>query len=265
MRKVAGVSIALLLLIGFHMAIAQDTPRTLYVLNALGRTLSKMNLATMQFTNDIVVVGDIPNRVYTRGDKINGRSDAVDNTIALAEGSNPWDLAFVGADKVYVTNLLANSVTVVDVATGDSLNTIEVGENPEGILVVNNTAYVANTGGFPDYTPSTVSVIDIGTDQVTKTLEVPMNPQDLALAPDGNIHVVCTGNFADVSGRVVVINPFGDVDFTPLVVDTVEIGGSPGDIVVTTDGLAYLADFGDGTNGFLYAYNASTLEILNDA
>ncbi|RMF70021.1 MAG: T9SS C-terminal target domain-containing protein, partial [Calditrichaeota bacterium] len=196
---------------------------------------------------------------------IDGRSDVVTNTIALAEGSNPWDMAFVGTHKVYVTNLLANTVTVVDVATGDSLNTIAVGEGPEGILVVNNTAYVANTGGFPDFSPSTVSVIDIRTDQVTKTVEVPMNPQDLALAPDGNIHVVCTGNFADVGGKVVVIDPFGAADFTPLVVDTVEIGGSPGDIVVTSDGMAYLADFGDGTNGFLYAYNASTLEVAHDA
>ncbi|MFQ5674439.1 MAG: FlgD immunoglobulin-like domain containing protein, partial [bacterium] len=78
-------------------------------------------------------------------------------------------------------------------------------------------------------------------------------------------HVVCTGNFADMGSKVVVINPFGDVDFTPLVVDTVEIGGSPGDIVVTVDGLTYLADFGDGNNGFLYAYNASTLDVLHDA
>lgn len=278
MRKVTLVVTAIVLFIGAHLAVAQDTPRTLYVLNGLGRTMSKMNLETSTISNDVVVVGDIPNRIHTRGDKIyvvnstpasiaivDGRTDAVSQTIALAEGSNPWDMAFVGTDKAYVTNLSANSVTVVDLVTGDSLNTIAVGEGPEGILVVNNTAYVANTGGFPDYSPSTVSVIDIQTDQVTKTLDVPTNPQDLTLAPDGNIHVVCTGNFDDVSGRVAVINPFGDVDFTPLVADTVDIGGSPGDIVITTDGMAYLADFGDGNNGFLYSYNASTLDVLNDA
>lgn len=260
------------------LSFAQDTPRNLYVLNNLGRTLSRMNLETSEITNDILTVGNIPNRIHTRGDKIyvvnstpagitiiDGQTEEISNTIALAEGSNPWDMAFVGNRKVYVTNLLANSVTVIDVVSGDSLASIPVGENPEGILVVNNTAYVANTGGFPDYTPSTISVIDIRADSVTKTLDVPLNPQDLALAPDGNIHVVCTGNFGDVSGRVAVINPFGDTDFTPLVVDTIEVGGSPGDIVITTDGLAYLPDFGDGTNGFVYSYNVFSSEIINDS
>ena len=260
------------------LSFAQDTPRTLYVLNNLGRTLSKMNLETSEITNDILTVGNIPNRIHTRGDKIyvvnstpagiaiiDGQTGEVSNTIALAEGSNPWDMAFVGTSKAYVTNLLANSVTVIDLVSGDSLTSIPVGENPEGILVVNNTAYVANTGGYPDYALSTVSVIDIRADSVTKTLDVPLNPQDLALAPDGNIHVVCTGNFGNVSGRVAVINPFGDTDFTPLVVDTIEVGGSPGDIVITTDGLAYLPDFGDGTNGFVYSYNVFSSEIINDS
>ncbi|MGH7493143.1 MAG: FlgD immunoglobulin-like domain containing protein [bacterium] len=278
MRKATLGAMALTLLIGIHFASAQNTSRTIYILNGLGRTLSKMDLETLQITNDIVVVGDVPSRVHARGDKIyvvnstppsitiiDGRTDAVLKTIALSEGSNPWDMAFVGADKVYVTNWLANSVTVVDLTTGNELNTIQVGEGPEGILVINNTAYVTNTGGYPDYSPSTVSVIDIRTDQITKTLDVPMNPQDVALAPDGNIHVVCTGNFAGVSGRVAVINPFGDFDFTPLVVDTVEIGGLPGDLVITTEGLAYLSDFGDGNHGFLYSYDAYTLEVLNNA
>jgi len=260
------------------LSFAQDTPRTLYVLNNLGRTLSKMNLETSEITNDILTVGNIPNRIHTRGDKIyvvnstpagiaiiDGQTEEVSNTIALAEGSNPWDMAFVGTSKAYVTNLLANSVTVIDLVSGDSLTSIPVGENPEGILVVNNTAYVANTGGYPDYTPSTVSVIDIRADSVTKTLDVPLNPQDLALAPDGNIHVVCTGNFGNVSGRVAVINPFGDTDFTPLVVDTIEVGGSPGNIVITTDGLAYLPDFGDGANGFVYSYNVFSGAIINDS
>lgn len=278
MKKAALGVMVLTLCIGIHFAIAQNTPRTLYVLNGLGRTLSKMNLETSQITNNVVVVGDVPSRVHARGDKIyvvnstppsitiiDGRTDAVLKNIALAEGSNPWDMAFVGVDKAYVTNWLANSVSVVDLTTGNELNTIHVGEGPEGILVVDNNAYVTNTGGYPDYSPSTVSVIDIRTDQVTKTLNVPMNPQDLAVAPDGNIHVVCTGNYVGVSGSVAVINPFGDVDYTPLVVDTVQIGGTPGDIAITTDGLAYLPDFGNGSNGFLYSYNAFTLQVSHDA
>lgn len=256
---------------------SQTAPRTLYVLNGLGRTVSKMALQTGVIDNDIATVGSVPNRIVSHGEfvyvvnsvppgitVIDGRSNAVVRNIPLTNGSNPWDLAVVGANKAYVSNLLANTIAVVDLATGDSLNSIAVGEGPEGILVANNTAYVANTGNFPDFSPSTVSVIDIRSDSVTKTLDVPMNPQDLAQGPDGRIYVVCTGNFAEVGGKIAVIDPFGDVDFTPVVVDTIDIGGSPGDIGVTTDGLAYLPDFGDGTNGFLYAYNIFTGQVLHD-
>ena len=278
MRKVVILLFVLLILSRFDLSFAQEIPRTLYVLNVFGRTVSKMTLDTQEISNDIVIVGDIPNRILTSGDKIyvvnstppgisiiDGRTETIEREINLTEGSNPWAMAVVGTDKAYITNLLANSVRVVELSTGDSLNTIPVGEGPEGILVVNNTAYVANTGGFPDYSPSTVSVIDILTDSVTKTLSVASNPQDLALAPDGNIHVVCTGNYGDIGGKVYIINPFGAEDFTPAVVDSVIIGGFPGDIVVTTEGIAYLADFGDGNNGFLYSYNVFTNEIINDA
>ena len=277
MKKVSFFCFILLTLLATQTIYAQDVPRTLYVLNGLGRTVSKMNLETQEITNNIVTVGSVPNRIHTNDGfiyvvnsvppgitVIDGRTDAVVQTIALTDGSNPWDMAFVGTDKAYVTNLLANSVTVVNLATGDSVNSIPVGEGPEGLLVVNNTAYVANTGNFPDYNPSTVSVIDIRTDAVTKTLAVPANPQDLAVGPDGNIYVVCTGNFADIGGKVAVINPFADADFTPLVVDTVDIGGSPGDIQITTGGIAYLPDFGDGTNGFMYAFDVFAGSVLND-
>ncbi len=278
MKQIFTTILILLTLQGQAGIFAQEIPRTLYVLNGLGRTVSKMNLETMEITNNLLTVGVVPNRIHAQGDKvyvvnsvpasitvIDGVTDSIINTINLTEGSNPWDMAFVGTEKAYVTSLIANSVTVLDLVTGDSLNSIDVGIGPQGVLVVNNTAYVANTGGFPSYAGSSVSVIDIRTNQVTKTLNVPTNPQAFALSPDGKIHVICTGNFVDIFGQVAVINPFGDSDFTAIVTDTIAIGGSPGDIKITTDGTAYVADFGDGSNGFLYSYNAQTLAITNDS
>lgn len=276
MRRVA---IAILLVItGITISFARDIPRTLYVLNGLGRTISKMNLDNKTIENDIAIVGDIPNRLYTREDKIfvlnstpagitviDAHTDVVEKTILLLEGGNPYEMAFVGKEKVYVTNLLANTISVVNLTSGDIVNSIEVGIAPEGILVVNNTAYVANSGGYPDYSASAVSVIDIRSDKVIKTLKVPANPQALALAPDGRIHVICSGNYADVSGNVAVIDPYGADDWSAAVVDTVLIGGTPGDIAITAAGKAFLPAFGNGSNGFLYTYDVSTLEVLNDA
>ncbi|MBD3386266.1 T9SS type A sorting domain-containing protein [candidate division KSB1 bacterium] len=274
MRK---VTIAILLVItGITISFARDIPRTLYVLNGLGRTLSKMNLDNKTIENDIAIVGDIPNRLYTREDKIyvlnstpasitviDAHTDAVEKTIVLLEGGNPYEMAFVSENRVYVTNLLANTISIVNLESGDIVYSIDVGIGPEGILVVNNTAYVANSGGYPDYSASTVSVIDIRSDKVTKTLRVPANPQALALAPDGSIHVICSGNYADVSGNVAIIDPYGADDWTAAVVDTVEIGGMPGDIAITDAGKAFLSAYGNGSHGFLYAYDALTLRVSN--
>lgn len=260
--------IGILSIVIFILPGRADTPRSLYVLNNLGRSLSMMELRSGQIQNNVITVGDVPNKIYSKDGKIyvvnstpasitiiDGSNKQILRTINLAEGSNPWDMAFVGAGRAYVSNLLANSITILDLAIGDSLGSISVGNAPEDILVVNNTAYVANSGGYPGYTPSTVSVIDILNDMVTKTLDVPANPQALALAPDGTVHVVCTGNYADQSGRVAIIDPYADTDYTPLVTDTIAIGGTPGDIAITPAGKAYLSDWGNGTNGFLYSYN----------
>ncbi len=277
MRKITISLLLVFLLLMFTMLQAQDIPRTLYVLNGLGRTVSKMNLETNEITNDFLTVGDVPNQILTRDDKIyvvnstppgisiiDARSEQV-TQIALAEGSNPYAMAFIGTHKAYITNLMANSVSVVDLESGTVLKDISVGTGPEGILVVGNTAYVANSGGWPDYAGASVSIINIQTDMVTKTLAVTANPQNLALSPDGNVHVVCTGNYGDISGRVCVINPYGAADWTPAVTDTIEIGGSPGAIAITKNGTAYLAAFGDGSNGFIYAYDVYTSTVSHDA
>ncbi len=257
---------------------SQEVPRTLYVLNGLGRTVSKMDLETKIITNNTTVVGDIPSRLYNYDNLIyvvnsapagisiiDPVDDQIQKNISLPDGSNPWDMAFSGSSKAYITNLLANSVAVLNIETGEFSDPITAGAAPEGIIVVNNTAYVANSGGYPTYTGSSVSVIDIESDSVTKTLELPANPQELAFGPDGNIYVVCTGNYTNEYGSIIKINPFGADDYTPSVVDTINIGGFPGDIVVTNAGIAYLAEFGDGENGFLYAYNIYTGEVLNDS
>ena len=179
---------------------SQEIPRSLYVLNGLGQTVSKMNLENDVIVNNIATVGSVPNRIYAFNNLIyivnsvpDGISvidpitDQITNNISLTTGSNPWDMAFVGIKEAYVTNWLANSVSVLNLDDGIVETTIDVGTAPQGLLVVDNTAYVCNSGGYPAYTQSTVSVIDVTIDSVTKTLDVLTNPQDAAVGPNGNM------------------------------------------------------------------------------
>ena len=61
--------------------------------------------------------------------------------------------------------------------------------------------------------------------------------QALALAQNGEVHVVCTGNYFSEFGRVFVIDPVAVA-----VVDSLDIGGSPGFIAINGAGTAYLSD-----------------------
>lgn len=271
------IFVILFIICSSSFSYAQEMPRALYTLNSLAQTISKVNLETGEIDNDILSVGSVPNRITAEGDRIyvvnsippgitviSRATDEIVLQIPLGDGDNPWAMAFVGADQAYVSNLVANTVSVIDLGTGDLIDTIPVGPAPEGLLVVGNQAYVTNTGGYPNYSPSTVSVIDIQAKAVIKTLNVGINPQDLALAPDGKIHVICTGNFGAITGKAYIIDPVGDTDLTPVVVDSIDLGGSPGDIAISADGKVIVPDFGDGSSGFVYAYDALTRDISFD-
>jgi len=253
----------------------------LYITNGSAETLSKLNLNTNTITLNFLATGQTPNEmVYYRNniflvnsgtDDIRILNPASDNAysdiITLPTGSNPYDLAVVGHNKIYVSNNIAGTVSVINTETNTIAKTIEVGKAPQGVLFFGselngNYAYVANTGliGWGSYDPGTVSVINTITDSVEYTISVPLNPQDFAIDPLGKIHVLCTGDYASVFTSVAVIDP---MQTPPAVIDTISIGGSAGDIIITKGGKGYCVAWGDETNGFLYEYDAISGTVIH--
>ncbi|MEE9431262.1 MAG: hypothetical protein V3V16_09490 [Melioribacteraceae bacterium] len=249
---------------------------TLYVINESAETLSKINMEDTTIVKDIVTTGKASNSIRIYENKIYVVNSLEDNikvidpkddtkvlqTIGLDVGDNPWDIAFASKTKAYVSNLKTKSVSVIDLTTGTVTKKINVGQNPEGILFKDGKVYVANTG-YVDwnvpYEQSSVSVINTTTDKVVSTINTFINSQDLTFAPDGKLHVISTGDYATKFGKVAIV----DVSSETLV-DSVIIGGSPGDIEITKDGIAYCSAWGDATNGFLYSYNTSSKTVTNN-
>ena len=264
-----------------YLNLFADVPRTMYVLNGAAETVSKMNMETKAVHQNVAKTGQIPNDILSHDQKvfvlnsgsssiqiIDPKTDTVIRTINLTEGANPWAMEFVGSNKAYVTNYAAHTVSVVDIKEGKIIKEIPVGKSPEGILVVKNTAFITNTGftgpGMPYESPS-VSIIDILADSVTHTLDVPVNPQVAALASDGKIHVLCTGNYNDETGKIAVIDLYTGPGYNiPAVVDTLDIGGFPGDLAITAYGKGYCMAWGDGSHGFLYSYDALGNSVMRD-
>ena len=132
-------------------------------------------------------------------------------TINMPDGSSPRNLVQVSPTKAYVTNLYANNISIINLGDFTINGSINVGANPEEIVVLEGKAFVANSGlGFGN----TVSVIDIALDQVSKIINVGDNPVSVAIDSENRVHVFCAGSYGDFNdpnddtdGGIFIIDP----------------------------------------------------------
>ena len=81
-------------------------------------------------------------------------------------------------------------VTVLDLDAQSIVKNIPVGDNPEGIAVARNHAFVANHGFGAG---STVSVINTTSNTVVKTIDVCEGPRTVLVDRQEDVWVFCTG------------------------------------------------------------------------
>jgi len=271
--------IAILLLVGCEKSDNGVTPappatsKAVYILNGLGKTLSVIDLNTNIVTNNVATVGLYPNQVLYYSGKlfvVNSGSNTVQvfnadsyaslGTITLPTNSNPMNIAILNDQKAYVACSMSNSVAVVNPTTFAVIKpAIAAGVGTTGIAIANGKVYASNTafdGTTYAYGQGTVTIINTTTDVAGTPLNVGKNPQSIAIAPDGKLHVLCSGDYGAAVGSVSVIDPATDA-----IVKTLTIGGSPGNITIASNNMAYCGLFGTG----LITYNASTYAIKDSS
>lgn len=98
-------------------------------------------------------------------------------------------------------------VNVIDTSSYMVTNRVEVGNNPEGLVVSNDKIFVANSGGLnsPNY-DSTVSVIDLATLQISDEIFIGANPGELAVDSEGDVYVVKRGNYGTDPSELFVLD-----------------------------------------------------------
>lgn len=160
---------------------------------------------------------------------------------------------------MFITNFNANTVTVLDTSTMAAVRFIPVGPGPKGILAYQDKVYVCNSGdrGSGTYDPGTVSIISTVSLLVIDTIDVGLNPQYIGMAPGHKIHVVCSGNYADVEGEIYEIDADADN-----ITQVVSIGGSPEDVAVAGN-VTYVTARGNALEGRVYRYDTFTGRVLN--
>jgi hypothetical protein len=158
------------------------------------------------------------------------RAGMVVNTIALAPGSGVAGVALVGDSVAYVTNSSLNTVTRIDLATGDTASTL-VGPSPQHVTFTRGRVLVMNSNldslGKPAG-ESSISVLDPSRDPATALVDEiqlvgPGNARFSTVAGDGLLYVIQEGDAAIDEGRLSIVDPvdrqelasFGGLGFGP--------------------------------------------------
>lgn len=245
----------------------------LYVVQVSDESLGEINLANGQVDTHVLSLGHLCNDIVAHGSHLyvtnSGLNtvqeiDAVTNTtlreIPVTGGANPYSLAFINDDTLAVTNWLSNNVVLLRLSDGAQVGTIPVGLGPEGILVHDSRLFVCLTRyQTSGYGPGVVMVYDRSTLRLLDSIRVGTNPQSAQVDDRNRLHVVCTGNYADVPGQIHVVN------LETLHTDTVlAVGGTPGNVSFG-GGTAFVAAGGWGGPGAVFRYRLDDLSILNSS
>jgi YVTN family beta-propeller protein len=145
-------------------------------------------------------------------------------TVALSftpVGASP--LAASTTPYAYVANYGSGTVSVINTSTNTVVNTVPVGNDPEGVAITptGTLVYVTN------YSSGTVSVINTYTNTVVATVTVKKGcePADVAITPDSGYYVA---DYDYDPGTVSVIDTS-----TNTVVKTVKVGNDPHGVAIT--------------------------------
>lgn len=103
--------------------------------------------------------------------------------------------------KVYVT-LFNGYLAEIDTTSMEITKKTPVGPNPYQVREVGGKLYVANSGGYNPVQDSTLSVVDPVAFVEEKKIVVGLNPMYMGADSDGELYVVCGGNFRDVKASL---------------------------------------------------------------
>jgi len=235
-----------------------ETPKAAYIVNGAAQTISIFDIEKLEMQNDVLPVGKWPADIKIKGDRayvVNTGDNNVQiidlqnltnaGIIDIGDGTSPEKIGFIDDTKAYVSCNWTKSVKVVDLTAQKTTDEISVGVAPWGVAVAGKKVYVCNTSAVfnvetnaMNYSEATVSVIDSSTDKVIKEIVVETNPTEIEVSGD-KVIVQCTGNYADITGKLCIIDTKTDA-----VIKTIDLQTTPSGMAVSPNGKVYITTFG---------------------
>lgn len=240
----------------------QVYPRSLVVVNGTGETADWIDLDAGAIDLGVATLGLTPNDFLVRdslGICINSVSSdlyfyhlpgmTAFDSLFLGGNRNPYNGAWIGDNRIVVTNWLTSTISEIDVLSRTLIGEYQAGvpaqniNHPQGIAIVGHRAFITMSCFNEEYVyfPGQVEVFDLDVDSTVARIQVGLNPQGIKLGPDGYLYITCTGNYVDVFGMLYKVDPAA-----LQVVDSLSVGGQPGAIDITGQGIAWIAAGGWG-------------------
>ena len=216
---------------------------TLFIMNQGawpgGSVLDVMNLSTRAFAPDwfgqanpsiTQGIGNTGNDMAIIGGKLWALMNA-SNMIAIVDPATGKLVRFLDVDSpryiikkgdyAYVTSYGAaisgsvygvkGKVYKIEADTYD-MTSVEVGFQPEGVTVLGDKLYVANSGGYQTPHDKSVSVIDLATFTVTGTIELPVENLNRLFSSNGKLWITTYDSYNADFTEIVAPASLGSID-----------------------------------------------------
>jgi len=241
------------------------TAREVFIINTGSQTISKVNVDNFTTNNAFAQVGNMANQTIYYEDKlyvvnsgdhniqvINATSGASQSNILLENECNPWNIV-IHNSFIYATGYYSNKLYKIDLNNHSNISELNIGTSPTGLLAYNNKLFVSVTNETNyQYGQGYVKVVDLSTFQVVHSIPVPTNPNQMIADPQGNIHLVCSGDFA---GQYATVKIFNSLNYTDI--HTINFNCYLASIHLSPNGLVYLTD---ALQANFRTYNATTYQ-----
>jgi len=191
---------------------------------------------------------------------VNLATETVDRYFTFPSGNSSGS-AWVNANTVIACNALTDvcgRFTTTQAANEITVN-VAVTQFPNSVVTSGGRVFVVSSNLDDNYIsagPGVVSEINPATMTVVRTFEVGTNPQYAAVAPNGKLYVVNTGDYGSENGSLSVINlSTNEVETT-----VTGFGDAPITISIDPQGRALVSSFSYGT----VVWNTVTSDFLRD-
>lgn len=280
---------------------ADNEPIGMYLLNEGNMGSNKATIDYIDFVNAryirniyaernpnvVMELGDVGNDIQIYGSKLyavincSHKVEVMDaktcKRITQVDIPNCRYICFAD-NKAYVTsyvgavgidpNAQLGAVFEIDTATLQITRQVTVGYQPDGLEIMGDYIYVANSGGYraPDY-DSTISVVSVQSLKQVEKIPVALNLQHIRKDNYGKLWVSSRGNYADTPSQLCVLEHKGTSTSGMVVTDTIDQVPCS-DMVIVGDSLYYYSvAWSNRTESNTVGYgiiNVRTKQVVSD-